>query len=615
MALPTTDAYYHIFSAVAGDGTPESMFCTDVVGSGKSDYSKVQVYTPHYGQNQVVWVGYKSGNVYYLWDDNSAKWFSSWTSKAADGENVCIWHDRAGNYAKWYFQEVGTATINGSTYPTYYIRALGSSSGRVVTAPAGSTGLITIRPIGYPDGAKGRKATTPSPRQLWMLIPTTEGANSYTVPSSGGAATSKTSSTATTVIAGSGSLYPSWAGDKTVNQIRYRVRTRPTNDSMGAWSHWKCINNGSAYNIGWGSPPTLNVTSTKSGNRRVSNTAITMENLGTAYDRADYWIQVREYDSGKKWHGRRHGFTVTQVKQPTVDTVTCTWDPKGILVSWAMTNVRDGSTVTVESTGSPLMFSKRTKANATADDSLLVPQSALRQAARPGLTVRVKVSVKTPEGATASRSGSVSVTTEDAAGTMTLDASVSGTIATITASQPDASAWLVVPRGHGDRLVELAGSSPWKVAPPLGVPWRIYAAYASGGTYYEGEQELPAIDAGRPAIRVTSQDLAHELAIRCGTATPPSLKFGYERDVEEARTFGRERPAYSHSGITESSVTVDGTVPDEDLGEVDWFAHDSHVYLRDSEGGWWQCGVSSITLERSQREWHDVSVALKEEVW
>ena len=200
MALPST-GYYHIFSAIQGDGTVESMFCTDVVGSGKADYTKVQAYPPHYGQNQVVWVGDRSGDSYHLWDDNSAKWFSSWTSKANDGENICIWHTNDGIWAYWHFQEVGTATINGSTYPTYYIHALGRKSNRVLTAPAGNSGLITIRPVGYPDGANGTRATTPSPRQLWMLIPTTEGANSYTVPSSGGAATSKVSSTSTVVVA------------------------------------------------------------------------------------------------------------------------------------------------------------------------------------------------------------------------------------------------------------------------------------------------------------------------------------------------------------------------------------------------------------------------------
>ena len=615
MALPTTDAYYHIFSAVQGDGSPESMFCTDVVGAGKSDYTKVQVYSPHYGQNQVVWVGYKSGNVYYLWDDNSAKWLTTYTSKAADGENICIWNTRDGNWARWYFQEVGTATINGSTYPTYYIRALGSSSGRVLTAPAGSSGLITLRPVGYPDGAKGRKATTPSPRQLWMLIPTTEGANSYTVPSAGGGATSKVSSTATTITANSGSLYPSWSGDRAVNQIRYKKRTRPIGGSMGAWSNWLNIITGSNYNLGWGSPPTASITSTKSGNRRISNTAITMENLGSTYERADYWIQVREYDTGKKWHGRRYGYYINQVKPPTVDTVTAAWTPDGLAVNWTMSYVGSGATVTVESTDG--LFSRQTEVGTDGNDGLVVPNSALKRTVMPGDTVKLKVSVKTDVGATASRSATTTAQGAGTSGSMTLTSTVSGTTATVTASQSGAKAWLVVPRGHGNRYIRLPGSSPWKVIPPLGVPWKVYASYESNGTYYAKEQQFAAITETPPTYHITSQDGNHDLAIAYKTDNPgPDFYPTYTRSQSEAETFGRERPVRSYGNTTSAEWTITGDlIGGDQLGEVDWFAHVSHVWFRSPNGFIAQCGMDSLGIDLSSTSSHEVSVSLKEEVW
>ena len=617
MALPANDAYYHIFSAVQGDGTPESMFCTDVVGSGTADYTKIQVYPPHYGQNQVVWVGYKSGNVYYMWDDNSSKWFSTWSSKAKDGENVCIWHDRNGNYAKWYFQEVGTATINGSTYPTYYIRALGSSSGRVLTAPAGSSGPITIRPVGYPDGANGTRASTPSPRQLWMLIPTTEGANSYTVPSSGGAATSKVSSTSTVVVAESGNLYPSWAGSRTVNQIRYKTRTRAIGGSLGAWSHWKCINNGSTYNIGWGSPPkTTYVTSTKNGNRRISNTALAMTTLGSTYDRVDYCFQVREYDTGTYWHGRRYGFTVSQVKQPTVDTASVVWAPDGLYVNWTTSNVRGGSTMTVESTNG--LFSKRTESNTDGSDGLFIPSSALKRQVMPGDTVGIKVTVKTAEGATGSRTANTTVTSESSVGTaVTINSTVTNGLATVSASGSEQKAWLVIPTGNGNRYVRLSGSSPWKFPPPLGVPYSVYVTSSSGGTYNAKTQEFPAVIEYPPTHHITSQDLEHDLPIRFRVGERgPEMQVTYTRSRAEVETFGRARPASSYGSTTTEEWTVTGDlIGDEYLDEVYHFAEDSHVFYRGPFGYWAQAGIESVSVDLTTSDQHEVSVSLRGEVW
>lgn len=617
MAIPTA-GYYHIFSAVQGDGTPESMFCTDVVESGKANYTKVQVYPPHYGQNQVVWVGYPSGNYMYMWDDNSAKWFSSWTKNAKDGENICIWDTRDGNWAKWYFQEVGTSTINGSTYPTYYIRALGSASGNVMTAPAGSSGNITLRPVGYPDGASGKRYSTPCPRQLWMFIPTTEGANSYTVPSSGGAATSKTSSTSTVLTANSGSLYASWNGDRTINQIRYRTRTRPVDGSLSTWSHWKNISTVSTYNIGWGSPPTSYVTSTKSGNRRICNTAITLTSLGTTYDRADYWIQVREYNPNAGtvgWHGRRYGFTINQVKQPTIDTVEAVWSPEGIYVNWVMSYVRSGATVTIESTNGQF-----TKVSEVSDgtDGILIPSANLKRQFAPGNSIGIKVSVKTAEGATASSSGNVTVTTDGTVGSnITTTSTVTNGVATVTASGTDAKAWLVIPTGNGDRYVRLVGSSPWSFPPPLGTDYRVYFTAGSGGAYDAKEVTFPAVREFPPTYHITSQDMQHDL--------PISLKEGergpeffptYTRSRTDAETFGRKRPVYGYSNTTTAEWTITGDlIGDEHLDEVTWFSEASHVYFRSPNGFWAQCAIDSVSVDLTTTDRHEVSVALCEEVW
>ena len=527
---------------------------------------------------------------------------------------------------KWYLEATGeTFTLNGTAYPCYYLHSLGSTTGRVLTCYEDDL-KTEVNPIGYPRGSSYDYFTPPLENQQWVFVQSSLYYAGFSVPTAGGAATGSQTATAATVLqASSGSRYPSVKNPVTEfrYQCRYRTRTRGVSDAVDEfsdWSDWKSYADDSTDNLGWGTSASTaaNITTISIGQRHVAATALTMETLGATYDRCDYEFQWRRFEPNFKnepRHGGTLDFVVTQVEPVTISTVSATWSPDGLIMGWVTDSQRGGATCVVESLDG--LHRKWTVTPSYGSDDALIPNKDLSRRVKVGDSIRVKVTFTTADGASVTSSQTVTVTYGGTVGTsLTLTATTSGTLATITASIASAKAWLVIPRGNGDRFIPLAGSSPWTIAPPLGVPWKVYATGNQSSVWNATLETFTAITEYPPAYHITSQDLAHDMAIALGGNKPPSHSQAYSRDVDTQTVEGRERPVNAYGMTTEGSLPLSGVLlAGDQQAEFEYFAHASHVYLRTPKGGWHQVGVKSASLDKSSSRLQAVSFDFVEESW
>lgn len=622
MALASTT--YYIVSAVDAGGVFEDMTAFTLNGGTTANYTRVVSLGTYGGNSQIFAVRVISGNVIRLGTSWGGKMLSSWTSNAADGEDVCVWTTDNNAYGKWYAEEVGTLTVNGSSYPTYYIRALGSATGRVLTRSKGGTGNIKIRPVGRPDGASAAAVTTPSARQLWCFIPARLVDSAAPTPSTGRIASARNSTPVSVLAQNSGNVYLAWKGsqpkDASTNatlQGRYRFCSRSVDDGnweLGDWSTWRNFETNSSYNLGWGSPVSkTSIQGSKVGDFFVSTQPMTLQALSASIDRYDYQIQIRENTS--KGAGAVYTYSARQVPPVTLDSLSISWRMDGLLVNYETSWDRSGNTVTVSASG---LFASHVFTNSYGSGSLFIPTKDLWRAVNVGDSAELQFTFKTTDGA--SFFGRIYVRTVQAESTVgdniNLTAAVDGSLATITADAAGASAWLIIPRGHGERFIPLAGSSPWVIAPPLGVPWEVYATATVEGVYNAKRQTFPAIVEYPPAYHVTSQDLATDFAVALGEGDAPDFSVSHSRDMDSKAVSGRERKVNAYGDTTDASIRFGGVlVAREGIDAYDTIAHDSHVYVRTPLGDWYQAGVNSASIDGSRSRLQTFNMTFEEEEW
>ena len=622
MALASTT--YYIVSAVDAGGVFEDMTAFTLNGGSTANYTRVVSRGTYGGNSQIFAVTVISGNVIRLGTSWGGKMLSSWTSSAADGEDVCVWTTDNNAYGKWYAEEVGTLTVNGSSYPTYYIRALGSATGRVLTRSKGGTGNIKIRPVGRPDGASAAAATTPSERQLWCFIPARFVDIAAPTPSYGRIATTRTATPTSVFAMNSGNAYLAWKGSHPKNastnatlQGRYRFCSRAVDDGnweLGDWSTWRNFETASSYNLGWGSPVSkTSVQGSKVGAFFVSTQPFALQALSSSIDRYDYQIQIRENTTNGAGAVSTH--LARQVPPVSLTSLSLSWRMDGLLVNYETSWDRSGNTVSVESSG---LFAKHVFANSYGAGSVLIPTRDLWRAVGVGDSVKFRFTFKTTDNITFFNVNYVrTVQAESAVGdNITLTATVDGSLATITSDAADASAWLVIPRGHGERFIPLAGSSPWQIAPPLGVPWEVYATATVEGEYNAKRQQFPAIVEYPPAYHITSQDLATDFAVALGEGDAPDFSVSHSRDMDSKAVSGRERKVNAYGDTTDASIKFGGVLVARDgVDAYDAIAHDSHVYVRTPLGEWYQAGVSSASIDGSRSRLQTFDMTFEEEEW
>lgn len=587
----------------------------DVCGNSIANSATVFLWSRN-GGNAQKWTLESQGAYYSIRDAETGKSLDVYGNTQAKGTRVIMYtYNSTKVNQRWVVTEVGTQAINGTSYPVVTIGAFAGSS-YVLDVTGASTAMRTIIEIWTPNG---------NANQQFVLVPTewlatSAAKTSYaalSTPSLGSGGTTQGEPLPSTAPVDSGTYYPCWACAETEYQVAYRTRTREEGaDWLGDWSNWKSIADGSTAWDGFGAPGYSNCTPTLVGGRQWSPTGVAIDNSST-YDRTDVEFSVRawraSWGAGGSAHGSAYTYGVTTVRSVTISSLDLLLSPDGITVAWVSDATQGGNSITLTSDA----WGTYTLTG-DGSGSATIPQHALRSMPDEGDTVDVGMSMLTVDGMTATYEASVTASYEGSHGTsLTLTATVKRTIATVTASDAAARAWLVVREGHGTRYVPLDGASPWRVAPPLGVPWFVLSSVVGVGSWASVVQEfVPIVDDG---WHVTSQDLTRDLPIYVGGGKQPEANPTYARTVTEVSVMGRERPVYVTGDSTKASWTVEGVTYgawlDHDVALADWAIHAGHVIFRTPWGFWSQACVTGGTVEQSRRNVRAISVTMEGEVW
>lgn len=590
----------------------------DVSNNSVANKANVQVWGRN-GSNAQKWTLTSQSGYWTIIDAETGKSLDVAGGTQAKGTNVQLYTSNGSTAQRWAITETGTQAVNGTSYPVVSIGAFGAST-YVLDVAGGKTDLKTNIQIWTSNGSAAQRFVLVPTEWLATLAAKTDTDHSLMVlptPSSGSCGTTVGTVKTGAVAIGSGTVYPCWVGRATTVQLRYRTRRRTAGGAMGAWSNWKSIADGATTWDGWGTPGQSNCTATASGGRLWSSNGVAVDNSST-YDRTDVEFSVREWTSGWMSGAAAHGdaltWTVVTARAVSISDIDMAIAPDGLAVSWTSNATTSGNAIVAKAAP----FDTLNTTGAAAGSSI-VPMWQLVKSVASGDSVKLTVTLTTPDGITASRTETITLSYESGHSSgLTLSATVSGTTATVTASNAAARLWLVIPRGHGTRFVEVVGSSPWVIAPPLGVQWKLYAA-TSAGTWSSVVQTFNAIhDSG---YHVTSQDLSRDLAVYHNTGEPPEFSPSFSRSTSSHEVLGRERQLNSLGPSTTASWTLKGVLHGQTLDSgielADWAAHAGHVYFRGPNGFWAQALVTGAEVDLSKHAIGiaSVSISFDEEVW
>ena len=505
----------------------------------------------------------------------------------------------------------GTLTINGTSYPTYTLESEQSAGYYATMGPHGTHGVVRKK-IADGDGF----ATS----QRFAFVPDVRCDPALTAPPS------VSSTLGNPASIGSGNVTPTFkaSGGSWAVQCRYRTAQRKAgSNSMGAWSEWKSLYDGSTASYGWGANPqsTGIGLSVKNGTATLSK-SVAVDNSADC-DRTDVQFSMRQFasswgENGKPFAGGASVVTVHTARPFAIDSITATRTPDGVIYGWSAPNAKGACSVRVSS--NELGFVDVTGSGTGETE---VPLESHAKA--PSGTTKVTVRIKDADGIVAMKTQDVAVSYEASSGmTISATANVSGAKAVISTAattqstaQKQWKAWLVIERGHGTRYIKLAG---WTCYPPLGVPYDVVIACTAGSAYAVKKFTFAAIIEKPPAYHVTSRDGSHDLAIACNVGAAPTFQPSYSRSRTQTAVSGRERKLNVYDVGTDASWTLEGALVGDSMAEdaekVDWFAHADHVLFRNPSGFWAQAGVDKVSIDDSiPNRYRKVSLSFDEEEW
>ena len=595
----------------------------DVQGNSVANSATVFLWSRN-GGNAQKWSLENEGSYYTIKDAETGKSLDVQGSARRNGARCIMYTYSNAENQRWTITEVGTQAVNGTAYPVVTIGAFAGSA-YVLDVQGSSNKLRTYIEIWTANGGNNQKfvliptewEATSSAKTL-PTKPNTERYFALPTPTLGTGGPAMRDAQPSTFALESGSVYPAWTCDALRYQLRYRTRTREAGaEWFSEWSNWKSIADGSTAWDGFGTPGQSNCNFVRYLGVKWSTRGVPVDN-GTTYDRTDVEVCVRAWtdswtDARVPAHGASYTYDLITVRPVTITGIGALLTPDGITVTWTTDCLHDGNAITLTSD----VWGTHTTTGA-ASDNVAIPQYLMKRMPAEGETIRIDMAMQTADGLTVTATESVAVQFDGTHGTgLTLHASVNGTIATVTASDASARAWLVVPQGHGTRYVPLAGSSPWKVPAPIGVTWSVFASVTDGDEWASVLQPFSAInDSG---WHITSQDLTKDLSVYVGAGESPKADPSYSRSVNSVEVVGRERPLYLPSDATEASWTLGGVTygewMHEDVNLADWAVHAGHVYFRSPQGFWAQACVTGGTVEQTRMTMRAISVSMQGEVW
>lgn len=587
----------------------------DVFGNSTANCANVAIWSRN-DTNAQKWDVSTTSGITTLRDAETGKSLDVSGNRKADGSNVLMYDYSGAENQRWKLVESGTQTVNGTAYPVVIIGAFGATN-YVLDVTGQSTSLNTNIEIWTNNQGANQK---------FVLVPTewlAEGGDAtfysaLPTPSQGGGGVTRGTLGASTVALSDGTYYPAFKCAESLYQLAYRTRTRNAGaDWMSEWTDWKSLANDSTAWFGFGSPGFSNCSTDQINGLAWATNGIDVDN-STTYDRTDIEIKVRSWRA--TWgadsvpaHSPMMTYGISTVRELTISQLDVMLSPDGLTVGWATDGTQSGNQVTLEC---DLWGTWTTIGGASGTTT--IPHAELVRLPSDGESVNVRATIKTIDGLTVTDDFTATVSYEGSHGAgLTLSATVDGTIAMIAASDTDAKAWLVVTEGHGTRFIPLNGDSPWKCAPPIGVPWQVLGTVGDSSTWASKLQTFPAIQ--DTSIHVTSQDLTKDLVIIGGMDGAPSADPSYDRTVESFEVAGRERPVYIPKETTEQRMTVEGALFGDDVdaqrATYDWFVHSGHAHLRLPNGFWAQVCVTGGNIERVTDDAYRIELNARGEQW
>lgn len=588
----------------------ESSLVLDVSGNSQADGANVQVYSEN-GTNAQSWATSTSDGVTTIRNAQSGKALDVQNADPANGANVQVYSPNGTQAQQWVAEPAEQVVeVNGSVVPLYVVHAV-NSTGKVLDVAGGGTQVGTNVQVYDANGTAS---------QRFWFEPTEYLAGSLPVPSGGGVSETRGEASQQTVLArGPVDVYPTWLCDGDEYQVRYRVADRDASQdaaSTGDFGDWMDMRTGSTGNDGWGGVQQANVTDPeRSGTRVWSPYGIASEVSATGTDRVDVQFEARRFASsygpaGAVAHGSSAAFSAKVCYRAELSGMSLTFTPQGLRFSYESDFPRGANSLSVSAQG---LFGEHSYQGLPASGYVEVPISDLTGIPEEGSSPIVSVSFSTCDAAMPALSVPLEVSYSGSHGTsVSLDAQVEGSVARLTKTA-NTRVWLVVPRGHGDRLVEVSSDI---AVPPLGEPWRAYALRDNGdGTWASRIYEFPAVEPD--GYHLTLPDGSGDFALTMfdgygGAATTIS----YEKDSSSSVTTGREREVVGFGSTVKATWSLSGVLAGDGVSEkadaFDRAAHWDYAVYRDPLGFWSQVAVLSATIDRSKVRNMDVSFSLEE---
>lgn len=642
--MTISDGYYTVRNAATGEllgiaGASTAYNASVVTGVDNGDNSQV-LRVVNEGTNVLLYPAHTIGTDDVVRFDKdkrlvmgtfATQWYRN-PQHDDDIDGYGVWTNNGNQYAPahvdaelWVVEASEEAlSVNGVEYPAYYVKTVYEDN-------SGYDHYLTPSMEGGPYWCTVRRKfvdqqayTDSYLYQLWAFVPASPTDDELPVPYQGSVSSPAwpDGQTATGFVmfdGDEGVIAPVWMSRGSAHQVRWRKRDRvDQSSSIGDWSAWTTLD-GNASCEGWGEDPSAPASGiTKTGSDTFAADDGVDIDLKGDVNRTEVEWNVRSVDQPRGVVGGSYGFTSVCIRDFKIVTVACDRTQRGAHISFT-TTYPESFIASASAVGMDGSFSR---SSSNGQNDIFVGNSSFTFMPNIGDELDILLTVTNQDGYSVTWRGVVEVTMSGSHGEApTVTCEVDGTLATVTATPPSgmtiSGAWLVVPRGHGDRYVELTGDQPWLVVPPLGVPWRVLVTANASGRWGFDATVRDAIVESPPTYHVTSRDGRRDFAIALSKSAPgPSFQVTYTRSKTETETYSRERPTYQCTDVTKASWPLTGDLVARDgLRDADWAAHESHVYFRDPHGFWAQCTVDSFRLDLSASDSQEVQASFSEEVW
>lgn len=583
----------------------------DVCGASSANGANIQLFGENDGNNQIWRVQEYSSGLMTLYCVGSGKVMSVGANAPKNGQNVQQWVGYQGHPFKWYAEPSGSMLINGATVPTYRLHYL-TSQGFVLDAAGGKTTPKTNVQVWSNNGNNA---------QLWAFQPFSILAGNLPVPEQFAVLTKDGWSTGSTIAAnGVTAISASWRCAGTDYQLRYRIRIRKANQTIGGWSNWMSYPDASTANSGWGDIGSANCI-TENKDRMTAPKAITVQLVdGANIDYEEIQFEIRRYEAnyngtaGLHAHGNSSIATFALTYQPTLTINLCKWSPAGLSINYTSDYHRDGNIIALSADG---LFDEYQLSAQPYTGEIVIPQNRLSRIPTSGEKITIKSKIRSD----------MSFGTSSQSVTLNYASTPSLTVSPKVTDDPDSYTSTVtftpstddhVYLSYEGKMIECQGSAgKYVVTPPLNKECTISVITSNGSSW--GMASVKKTMKGNVYVWNWNGNTA---VIKLNVDKSPQYSDSRESDNSSQVTTGRPRPVYSFGNAITRSLDVGGVytdiVPYGKREDMDALTTAEHTTFRNPQGEVLSTAVLSVSLTpRGRRsrfgEWGEVTVKQMEE--